>query len=465
MGLQEASYGLSARCRKKKLGSHACYSACNDNKWKYAPMVIVQKDVVPFVRAKSTCQGCVAVRVELPKQAPIVFASLHAPHQEHTDASEQLWAFLDNAANAIMNIARGDGTKFIFCMDTNSKFLANSLDVIGDFAYDNYSGTNLLRQNAWMDFMTRFGAYMVNSFSGKHFDGPDFCRDSELFETWQPWGRGRAAQIDFVAASASLSGNWKIAHDFQYAKYGGEKSSDHVALWCSFTLPIGGARERQRRRCVYRLSSDETFQQACEVTGTDVANDHEDFTKKLEQAALLSANQVAQPMSVKDAQRDRDLRANSKEASSKDEAKKWQTLLWKERRQRTRKKKAMKMIRWSEGGSGWKKEFMRCNKSCTDSLSLAKNGDLVEDADGMAKVCETYYSKIFEDNVEEKEAFHNEVAALIKEVNDNIESAQNRTFEITLSMLDDAITSFILGKAAGKDNVTVETDFLKRYFF
>ena len=76
-------------------------------------MVIVQKDVVPFVMAKAACQGCVAVRVELPKQAPIVVAFLHASHQEHVDASEQLWALLDNAANTIMNIVRGDRTKFI----------------------------------------------------------------------------------------------------------------------------------------------------------------------------------------------------------------------------------------------------------------------------------------------------------------------------------------------------------------
>ena len=126
----------------KKLGLHACYSACNDNAWKFAPMVIVQKDVVPFVRAKAACQGCVAVRVELPSQAPIVFASLHAPRQERVDVSEQLWVFLDHAANTIMNMARGDRTTFIFCMDTNFKMIVNSLDFVGDVAYDNCNGTN-----------------------------------------------------------------------------------------------------------------------------------------------------------------------------------------------------------------------------------------------------------------------------------------------------------------------------------
>ena len=98
---------------------------------------------------------------------------------------------------------------------------------------------------------------------------------------------------------------------------------------------------------------------------------------------------------------------------------------------------------------------LEMRKECTESLSLVKNGDLVDDADGMANICDTYYNKIFEDSPEEKEAFQNEVAALIDEVNANTEPAQNRTFEITLSMLDDAIASFILGKAAGKDNVTV----------
>ena len=39
--------------------------------------------------------------------------------------------------------------------------------------------------------------------------------------------------------------------------------------------------------------------------------------------------------------------------------------------------------------------------------------------------------------------FQKEVAALIKEVNENIEIAQDRTFEITFSMLDEAVTSFI----------------------
>ena len=116
----------------------------------------------------------------------------------------------------------------------------------------------------------------------------------------------------------------------------------------------------------------------------------------------------------------------------------------------------MKMISWSEGALGWKKVFMKCNKECTEALSLEKDGDLVDDADGMAKVCEIYYNKIFEDSVEEKQAFENEVAALIDEANAHMEPAQNRTLEITLSMLDAAIDSFILGKAAGKDNVTVE---------
>ena len=87
-----------------------------------------------------------------------------------------------------------------------------------------------------------------------------------------------------------------------------------------------------------------------------------------------------------EAERDRDLRANIKEASSKEEAKRWCNLLWTERRQKTRKKKAMKMIRWSEGAPGWKKEFMKCSKECTASLSLMKNGDLVDDADGMASL-------------------------------------------------------------------------------
>ena len=140
MGLQEASYGLSARCRKKKLGLHACYSACNDNAWKFAPMVIVQKDVVPLVGAKAIAK--VVWLCGLSCRAKLQSFLIHFMLFTRSTLMLQnsfgcFWIMLP-----IPNIACCDGTKIIFCMDTNSKILANALAVFGDFAYDNCNGTN-----------------------------------------------------------------------------------------------------------------------------------------------------------------------------------------------------------------------------------------------------------------------------------------------------------------------------------